>query len=158
MPPFWPFKKKQVIAELDEAPPAPVVYKRGEDPNARKSIATDTGAYKDALALFGGGSAEVKAASDQSLRYDGATDKSNGIQNESNQSAISNVEEESSMNQPLRSLGFITPMAIITNNSSTVRLTRRLTSRTLTELTHRIRDQTIGELAEPTPGGRCSRC
>ena len=97
MPPFWPFKKKQVIAELDEAPPAPVVYKRGEDPNARKSIATDTGAYKDALALFGGGSAEVKAASDQSLRYDGATDKSNGIQNESNQSAISNVEEESSM-------------------------------------------------------------
>ncbi len=73
MPPFWPFKKKEAIAELEEEPPAPVVYKRGEDPNARKTIETDAGAYKDALALFGGGSEEVKAASDQSVNYDGVT-------------------------------------------------------------------------------------
>ena len=73
MPPFWPFKKKEAIAELEEEPPAPVVYKRGEDPNARKTIETDTDAYKDALALFGGGSEEVKAASDQSVNYDGVS-------------------------------------------------------------------------------------
>ncbi len=77
MPPIWPFKKKQAVAELDEAPPAPVVYKRGEDPNARKHIETNTGAYKDALALFGGGSEEVKAASDQSAKYEGVSAQAN---------------------------------------------------------------------------------
>ena len=43
MPPFWPFKKKQTIAEVEEQPPAPIVYKRGEDPNARKTIEADSG-------------------------------------------------------------------------------------------------------------------
>ena len=97
MPPFWPFKKKQVITELHEAPPAPVVYKRGEDLNARKSIETDTGAYKDALALFGGGSADVKAASDQSVLYEGATSGSNGSQSDSNEPIGSFDKEEPSM-------------------------------------------------------------
>ena len=73
MPPFWPFRKKETVAELNEAPPAPVVYKRGEDPNARKTIEADADAYKDALALFGDGSKEVKAASDQSVNYDGVS-------------------------------------------------------------------------------------
>jgi hypothetical protein len=74
MPPIWPFKKKKQLAqEIDEAPPAPVVYKRGEDPHARASVETDAGAYKDALALFGGGSSEVAAATDQSVHYDGVT-------------------------------------------------------------------------------------
>ena len=61
MPPVWPFKKKKPVdTVIDEAPPAPVVYKRGEDPNARPAVEADSGAYKDALALFGGGSSEVQ--------------------------------------------------------------------------------------------------
>ena len=74
MPPIWPFKKKkQKVVQLDEAPPAPLVYKRGEDPNARDVPQTDVAAYRDALALFGGGSDEVNAATDQSVHYDGDT-------------------------------------------------------------------------------------
>ena len=73
MAPFWPFKKKESVVEIDEQPPAPIVYKRGEDPNERGGIATDAGAYKDALALFGDGSSEVQAATDQSVHYDGVT-------------------------------------------------------------------------------------
>ncbi len=77
MPPIWPFKKKKEMVErIDEAPPAPVVYRRGEDPNARAAIETDAGAYKDALALFGGGSSEVSAATDQSVHYDGTVSPS----------------------------------------------------------------------------------
>ena len=76
MPPFWPFKKKETVAQIQEKPPAPIVYKRGEDPNARDAIQTDSGAYKDALALFGGGSQEVEKATDQSVHYDGATSES----------------------------------------------------------------------------------
>jgi hypothetical protein len=76
MVPFWPFKKKQTIDELDEDAPAPMVYKRGEDPHAQPAEETDQSAYKDALALFGGGSDHVEAASDQSTRYDGAISNS----------------------------------------------------------------------------------
>ena len=81
MPPVWPFKKKKPVdTVIDEAPPAPVVYKRGEDPNARPAVEADSGAYKDALALFGDGSSEVKAATDQSVRYDGATASTESVQ------------------------------------------------------------------------------
>jgi hypothetical protein len=73
MAPPWPFKKKDTVAELDEAPPSPMVYKRGEDPHARPEVTSDQAAYKDALALFGGGSQTVEAASDQSVHYDGVT-------------------------------------------------------------------------------------
>jgi len=74
MVPFWPFKKKkETVAVLDEEPTARLVYKRGEDPMARESVTSDQAAYKDALALFGGGSRSVEAASDQSVHYDGAT-------------------------------------------------------------------------------------
>lgn len=77
MVPFWPFKKKkETVAVLDEEPPAPVVYKRGEDPMAREAVTSDQAAYKDALALFGDGSRTVEAASDQSVRYDGVTSSS----------------------------------------------------------------------------------
>ena len=73
MPPFWPFKKKEAVVQLEETAPAPIVYKRGEDPNARPDVEADSGAYKDALALFGDGSQKVEAASDQSVHYDGVT-------------------------------------------------------------------------------------
>ncbi len=73
MPPFWPFKKKQEVAQVYEAPPAPTVYRRGEDPHVRTSVTNDEAAYKDALALFGDGSQKVEAASDQSVHYDGVT-------------------------------------------------------------------------------------
>ena len=80
MPPFWPFKKKEPAVEIDEKPPAPIVYKRGEDPHARGGIATDAVAYKDALALFGEGSSEVQAATDQSVHYDGVTAPSPSVE------------------------------------------------------------------------------
>jgi len=77
MVPFWPFKKKQTVDELDEEAPAPMVYKRGEDPHAQPVEEADQSAYKDALALFGGGSDHVEAASDHSTRYDGAISNNN---------------------------------------------------------------------------------
>ena len=79
MAPVWPFKKKEAVAVLDEEPPAPMVYKRGEDPNARPEVTSDQAAYKDALALFGGGSQTVEAASDQSALYDGVTAESASV-------------------------------------------------------------------------------
>ena len=74
MPPFWPFKKKEIVPQVREEPPAPVVYRRGEDPYARTSVEADQAAYKDALALFGGGSQEVAASTDLSADYDGVVD------------------------------------------------------------------------------------
>lgn len=72
MPPFWPFKRSSEPDQVDEAPPAPVVYKKGEDPNRREAaVSVDATAYTDALALFGDGSSSVHAASDQTERYDG---------------------------------------------------------------------------------------
>lgn len=72
MPPFWPFKRSSEPDQVDEAPPAPVVYKKGEDPNRRETaVSVDATAYTDALALFGDGSSSVHAASDQTERYDG---------------------------------------------------------------------------------------
>lgn len=72
MPPFWPFKRSSEPDQVDEAPPAPVVYKKGEDPNRREAaVSVDATAYTDALALFGDGSSDVHAASDQTERYDG---------------------------------------------------------------------------------------
>lgn len=93
MPPIWPFKKKRELdQEIDEAPPAPVVYKRGEDPHARAPVETDADAYKDALALFGGGSSEVAAATDQSVHYDGVTaSNEEGIPSESDDASDSDV-------------------------------------------------------------------
>ena len=93
MPPIWPFKKKRELdQEIDEAPPAPVVYKRGEDPHARAAVETDAGAYKDALALFGGGSSEVAAATDQSVHYDGVTaSTAEGIPSDSDDASDSDV-------------------------------------------------------------------
>lgn len=88
MPPFWPFKKKQPVAQVEEAPPAAVVYKRGEDPNARTQIETDSDAYKDALALFGDGSQEVTAATDQTVHYDGVTSETT-VSNDENQATAS---------------------------------------------------------------------
>lgn len=88
MPPFWPFKKKQEVNVLDEEPPATLVYKRGEDPNARADHTADQAAYKDALALFGDGSQTVQAASDQSVHYDGVTGESNPPQREDDAAPI----------------------------------------------------------------------
>ena len=112
MPPIWPFKKKANVSELDEEPPQHLVYKRGEDPNARAQYKADEGAYKDALALFGGGSQTVEAASDQTVRYDGVTSPVTVVPvQESTEghselpaevaSVESTVEHESATTQPL---------------------------------------------------------
>lgn len=94
MAPIWPFKKKQEVLEVDEEPPPTISYKKGEDPNARPATTTvDASAYKDALALFGGGSSNVEAASDQSVNYDGVAEPT----------GTSTVAEES---QPVREESF----------------------------------------------------
>ena len=71
MPPFWPFKKKQWrLLRSTKHHRSPTVYRRGAR-TRRSSVQTrDVAAYKDALALFGGGSEEVNAATDQSVLYD----------------------------------------------------------------------------------------
>jgi len=84
MAPIWPFKKKTEVAVLDEEPPATIVYKKGEDPNARETKqGVDAEAYKDALALFGDGSSTVEAASDQSVLYDGVTSPTQQLEQKS---------------------------------------------------------------------------
>ena len=79
MPPFWPFKrsnkKEQVI---DETPPAAIVYRKGQDVHTEKHSTTNErneSAYKDALALFGGGDTTVVASSNVADEYDGVTNE-----------------------------------------------------------------------------------
>ncbi|MBT4069670.1 MAG: hypothetical protein HOL72_02390 [Euryarchaeota archaeon] len=74
MPPIWPFGKKKEPDQLDEEPPAPIMYKMGESAS-QQTLADEThknsNDYKSALALFGGGGTEVSKAEDQSSQYDG---------------------------------------------------------------------------------------
>ena len=80
MPPFWPFKRsKKNDDEIDEAPPQPVVYRKGQEVHSEKhssSVERDERAYKDALALFGGGETTVNASKNVADDYDGVTDQS----------------------------------------------------------------------------------
>jgi hypothetical protein len=74
MPPIWPFGKKKEPEGLDEEPPAPIMYKKG-DRDSQQILSDEThknsNDYKSALALFGGGATEVNKAEDQSTQYDG---------------------------------------------------------------------------------------
>lgn len=101
MAPPWPFKKKEAVSELDEAPPAPMVYKRGEDPHARAQVTSDQAAYKDALALFGGGSRTVEAAADQSVLYDGITGESASQRIDANSSVEATPTAEAQPAEPV---------------------------------------------------------
>ena len=78
MPPFWPFKRsKKNSMELDEESPEAIVYRKDEDVHSEKhaqSIERNDAAYKDALALFGGGDTTVTASTNVSDLYDGVTD------------------------------------------------------------------------------------
>ena len=79
MPPFWPFKRsKKNDDEIDEAPPQPVVYRKGQEVHSEKhssSVERDERAYKDALALFGSGDASVSASTNLAEQYDGVVDQ-----------------------------------------------------------------------------------
>ena len=149
MPPFWPFKKKQEVAQVYEAPPAPTVYRRGEDPHVRPSVTNDVAAYKDALALFGGGSEEVNAATDQSVLYDGAT-------GETNASPKASPAEVAARRQPTP--GCITPMDTTTNEWRTAPSIPLHIRNVRTEPTHRIPDRTTAEWVESVPDGLRSPC
>ena len=79
MPPFWPFKRSTQNDVLDEAPPAPIVYRKDEEVHTEKhstSLERDENAYKDALALLGGGDTTVKASKNVADDYDGVTEQS----------------------------------------------------------------------------------
>ena len=80
MPPFWPFKRAKKNEEIiDEAPPAPIVYRKGQDVHTVKHSNVeerDESAYKDALALFGGGDTTVIASSNVADEYDGTSSES----------------------------------------------------------------------------------
>ena len=107
MPPFWPFKRTNKKEEvIDETPPAPIVYRKGQDVHTEKHSSTEErneSAYKDALALFGGGDTTVVASSNVADEYD-------GVSNE--QAMILHLR----LNQRLN--GFIIQTAIITRNSA----------------------------------------
>ena len=79
MPPFWPFKRTNKKEEvIDETPPAPIVYRKGQDVHTEKHSTTEElneSAYKDALALFGGGDTTVVAASNVADAYDGVSNE-----------------------------------------------------------------------------------
>ena len=79
MPPFWPFKRTNKKEEvIDETPPAPVVYRKGQDVHTVKHSITEErneSAYKDALALFGGGDITVTASSNVADEYDGVSNE-----------------------------------------------------------------------------------
>ncbi len=78
MPPFWPFKRsKKNSMELDEESPEAIVYRKDEEVHSEKhaqSIERNEEAYKDALALFGGGNTTVTASANVADLYDGVTD------------------------------------------------------------------------------------
>ena len=78
MPPFWPFKRsKKNTMELDEESPEAIVYRKDEEVHSEKhaqSIERNDAAYKDALALFGGGDTTVTASTNVAELYDGVTD------------------------------------------------------------------------------------
>ena len=64
---------------LDETPPAPIVYRKGQDVHTEKHSTTEErneSAYKDALALFGGGDTTVVASSNVADEYDGVSNDS----------------------------------------------------------------------------------
>ena len=79
MPPFWPFKRSNKKEEvIDETPPAAIVYRKGQDVHTEKHSTTkerNESAYKDALALFGGGDTTVVASSNVAGEYDGVTNE-----------------------------------------------------------------------------------
>ena len=78
MPPFWPFKRsKKNLMELDDEAPEPIVYRKEEEVHSVKhaqSVERNDEAYKDALALFGGGETTVVASTNVAAQYDGAVD------------------------------------------------------------------------------------
>ena len=79
MPPFWPFKRTNKKEEvIDETPPAPIVYRKGQDVHTEKHSITEErneSAYKDALALFGGGDTTVTASSNVADEYDSVSNE-----------------------------------------------------------------------------------
>ena len=78
MPPFWPFKRSKKNDDVvEETAPQPIVYRKGQDVHTQKhstSVEHNEHAYKDALALFGGGDTTVVASSNVAEEYDGVTD------------------------------------------------------------------------------------
>lgn len=79
MPPFWPFKRTNKKEEvIDETPPAPIVYRKGQDVHTEKHSTSEErneSAYKEALALFGGGDTTVTASSNVADEYDGVSNE-----------------------------------------------------------------------------------
>ena len=124
MPPVWPFKKRSLDTVIDETPPAPVVYKRGEDLHARP-LSRPTAAPTRTPSLVCGGSSEVQAATDQSVRYDGAIASNEFVQ-------PATEEQPLWPRRPFRppTHGFITPMGTTTNGWRTV-LSAHASSRTM---------------------------
>ena len=63
--------------ELDEVAPEAIVYRKDQEVHSEKhaqSVERDEEAYKDALALFGGGDTTVTASTNVADQYDGVTE------------------------------------------------------------------------------------
>ena len=78
MAPIWPFRRSRKTEDsfVDSAP-EPIVYRKDQEVHTEKHKTTlqrDENAYKDALALFGGGDTSVSPSGNVADAYDGATE------------------------------------------------------------------------------------
>ena len=101
-----------------ESAPEPIVYRKDQEVHTEKHKTTlqrDENAYKDALALFGGGDTSVSPSGNVADAYDGAAENA----------PLSTPQQEILMN------GFGTLMAIITRKHLMASSNQHHTSKTM---------------------------
>ena len=119
MAPIWPFRRSRKTEDsFVESAPEPIVYRKDQEVHTEKHKTTlqrDENAYKDALALFGGGDTSVSPSGNVADAYDGAAENA----------PLSTPHQEILMN------GFDTLMAIITRKHLMASSNQHHTSKTM---------------------------
>ena len=108
-------KKEEVI---DETPPAPIVYRKGQDVHTEKHSSSEErneSAYKDALALFGGGDTTVVASSNVADEYDGVSNEPTDETTPEAESALDWDHHSDGYHYKKHSYGAIEPTAYVKN-------------------------------------------
>ena len=156
MPPIWPFKKKKEMVErIDEAPPAPVVYRRGKIRMPGLRLKPTQGPTKTpwpCLAVV-----HPKFLRLPTSRFTTTAQFRHPVQNQHHKTTLSHSLQKHHLrllpmlHRP--TIGCITPMATTTNNMRMEHLSQRRTSNKRTGPTLRTPDRTVSELAELTRRG-----
>ena len=119
MPPFWPFKRSKKNEEtVDETPPAPIVYRKGQDVHTEKHSNVEErneSAYKDALALFGGGDTTVVASNNVADDYDGISDQTSSHSTTKEDPAFEWIHHSDGYHYKKLSDGSFEPTAFVKN-------------------------------------------